>query len=153
MTIQEDIEPAMTFEKLNDDTHCDCLKDAEGNYDDTFSRRINKGTLRDKDFVSKWEKGQRPEGNDCKDVCSFKGISVNLYKNNHDSIIKKYIQSFKISPGYRAYCCMFRFKKNSGKVKHTPGWRDDSHYDFFKCDSFSINDIEVVQCFSLSEHV
>src|SRR5208283_2161165 len=98
-----------------------------------------------KDFRSKWEKGNRPSGTDCKDICSCKGISVNLYMNNRDSIVKKYLKIFRISPGHKAYCCTFKFKSNAGKVKNAPEGGDLSHFNFFKCDSFSINDIEVVE--------
>ncbi|MBF0521059.1 MAG: hypothetical protein HQK92_15220 [Nitrospirae bacterium] len=143
----------MEFKQLHIDTHCDCVKGADENLYEVFARRVRYNPIFDKDFKSKWEKKQPYTNNSCKSICSHKGISVNLFDDStKEDIINKYIKTFTFSPGHKAYCCTFKFRQNAGKLKRTES-QDKSHFDFFKCDSFTLDNLEILEYIDLNDHV
>lgn len=139
----------MIFKQLHSDTECDCVKDAENIPNGVFARRVRSNPLIEKDFASKWEKRHPYPDNSCKSICSHKGVSINLFNDStKEEVLNKYITLFSFSPGHKAYCCTFKLKAEAGKLKNTNSL-DKSHFDFFKCDSFSISDLEILDYIEL----
>lgn len=145
----------MTFEYLNTDTPCDCLGNALEDNLQLFARKINKPTPKESDFKSHWERGKRPQKEtDCEAVCSYKGLSINLCtEQNQEEIIRKFVQTFQIAPKHKDSMMVFRFLSDAGKVKHTPTPKDKSHYDLYKSDTFSLENIEIAQVLVLKEFI
>ncbi len=145
----------MEFRKLHSDTACDCLADAEENCIAIFARKINKPLPRERDFESKWEKGNITfdfNPNDCHLVCALKGVSVNLWNEaSREEVIEKFVTTFSISPKHKDSILVFRFRENAGMLEFTPNRRDEFHFDFFKSDAFSLEEIDVVQVLNLAE--
>ena len=132
----------MGFENITKDTPCDCLKDALLDTETIFARVLNKDTISDKDFYSKWDKGHTSEL--CEEVCGLKGVSVSKIENDaiKQEIIGLYSQVFKISPKYRRGVLLFKFKEVAGLLKPTPDEFNKYHHDFYKTDSFNLSLIE-----------
>ncbi len=136
----------MTFEKITNDSECDCLNKSSENTTNEFIRKLGKPLLEDKDFVSYWERNKRPLIDDCKNICSFKGISMNLYKNEYEEqILNKYKTTMNINPKKGSHYLKFKLLQGAGNVKHTPEENDTSHHDFFKSDDFKLENITVLE--------
>jgi len=147
----------MEFRKLHGDTACNCLTKAESNETDLFARKINKPFAREKDFDSKWEKGNVPfdlNPNDCRTVCGLKGISVNIWnENSQEHVIEKFVTTFRISPRHKDSILVFKFREQSGMVEFTPNRLDEFHYDFYKSDDFALDRIDKIQIINLADFV
>jgi hypothetical protein len=141
----------MTFSNLNSDIICNCLEGSIIDNSTEFALKTNKNFLRENDFKTYWEKERRSD--DCKEICSLKGQSVTIIKNEEDlnSTLSVYKQLFPFSPSYRPFCSLIKFNENSGKVKHTPIEINPLHYDFYKSDNFSINDVSLIKSIPLSD--
>ena len=141
----------MTFLNLNSDITCNCLEGSIIDNSTEFALKTNKDFIRENDFKSYWEKGKRSD--DCKQICSFKGQSVTIIKDEDDlnNTLNVFKQLFPFSPSYRPFCTLIKFNENSGKVKHTPIDINPLHFDFYKCDNFSINDVSLVKSIPLSD--
>lgn len=140
----------MEFEQLHQDTDCDCLKDAKENYENYFARKINKPEPKDSDFKSHWERGKRAEG--CVQICGFKGISVNEWnENTKNDVIQKFLITFRITPKHKDSMLIFKYLEQSGLLFYSPNKNDNSHFDFYKSDTFSLDLIEQTECISLRE--
>lgn len=129
----------MTFEKITNDTTCDCLNGIDQDTVSIFARALNKGAVAEKDFISKWDKTHRAE--DCKNICGLKGISISKIEN--DTIKEEYVaiysKIFKMAPNYRKSVLLFNFKEDAGLVQPTPNEKDKNHHDFYKADDFTLN--------------
>ena len=131
----------MTFDKLLHDTECDCLERAIEDGKNLFARKINKPNPLDKDFYSHWERGKRAD--ECKNICEYKGISVNKWnENDKRAIIKKVLTTFSISPKHKDSIFVFRMIQGAGLIEHTPTKNDATHHDFYKSDEFSLEMLE-----------
>jgi hypothetical protein len=145
----------MTFENLNTDTECSCLDNCLDLNETLYGLKTNKSSLRDVDFNSKWEKGDKTETGDCETVCSKKGLSLSVLSDLDikEKVISIYKQLFPVSPTYKPFLSVIRFKEKSGKIKPTPLDGNPYHHDFYKCDSFSLSNVSLIETISLAEVV
>ena len=81
----------MTFNKISTESGCVCIDDCctqDPNH--VFIRKISKGSLRDSDFRTHWERKKRPESqSSCQEECKRKGLSFYLSPEG-DSIIDQW---------------------------------------------------------------
>lgn len=142
----------MTFNNLHQDTPCDCIEDTKEDFESEYGLKTNKDTIRPVDFDSHWEKGKRPESDACGDVCSYKGKSVTLITpDNLNEVTEIFKQLFPLSPKYKPFLTIVKFADSTGKVKHTPDFRNQYHHDFYKCDNFTFGNISQLQSISLAD--
>ncbi len=135
----------MKFDKIKQDSDCNCFTKAIIDYENEFVRKLRKEKIDEKDFLTHWERNIRPESLECDNICSSKGVSVNLFKSDFEKlIIEKYKTTFNINPKKGAYILKFKFLENAGKVKYSPEENDTTHYNFFKADDFSIEMIKII---------
>src|SRR5690606_31835328 len=95
--------------------------------------------------ASHWERGVGVDSKSCEDICNYKALSIN--KSSEDieqQIYEHYKATFNINPKKGNHCLKFRFKEKAGTVIHAPIPNADSHYNFFKSDSFDISYIEKI---------
>lgn len=136
----------MSFEQIIQDCSCHCTAGSQEDYHNLYIKKVDGPELRDKDFVTKWEKSHRPQDmNDCKAVCGYKGVSVNIVNNEQDIIetVQVYKTTLSIQPKGKSKYVVFRFKIDSGVVKSTPNAHSNTHCDFYKCDQFALSSIAV----------
>ncbi|MBN8653716.1 MAG: hypothetical protein J0L67_19965 [Cytophagales bacterium] len=132
----------MTFEKLHSDVKCNCTDKAESDTVNEYVRKLKKDTIQDSDFATHWERGIKPERDECEDICSYKGVSINQFKEEFEKlIVSKYINTFTINPKKGAHYLKFKLKEETGKVKFTPEDDDQSHYNLFKSDTFTLESL------------
>jgi hypothetical protein len=132
----------MDFKNLLQDTDCDCLENAVQDNRHFYARKINKPAPLDRDFKSHWERGKQSVDN-CEKICGLKGISMNLWNQTTEkAIIKKFLTTFSITPKHKDSIFVFKCLPESGLTKYTPNEEDDSHYDFYKSDEFSLDKLE-----------
>jgi hypothetical protein len=112
----------MDFDKLHSDCNCICTQAAEENVSSMFVIKTMKNAIREKDFVSYWEKGKRQkEGDECEIICSLKGNSVTIVDETSMDTVKRIFQEiFSIAPSFKPYFTIVKFKQRGGLVKHTP---------------------------------
>lgn len=142
----------MTFENLNVDSNCDCLKNAQEDLESSFALKTMKDQLRENDFKTYWEKGRTSEN--CQEACSFKGQSVTIVNNEDDlnKTIEVYKKLFPFSPKYKSHITIIKFLKSAGVVKSTPiETINPLHYDFYKSDDFNLDKINFVKSTSLGD--
>lgn len=135
----------MTFNKVTQGSTCDCLNGTVEDTSSTYARVLNKESVTDSDFMSKWEKNHRSA--DCGKICGLKGISVSKIANEtvKEKIVKQYSQIFKISPNYRRGVLLFKLKGTAAVIKETPSKGNEHHNDLYKSDVFELNLIEEVE--------
>ena len=136
----------MTFERISSDTSCDCLAKTEIDTSNEYVRKLRKDKVEERDFLTHWEREIRPESQECEDICSYKGVSINQFKNEYESqILNKYKTTFKFNPKKGAYYLKFKFNENVGRIKYAPEDDDISHYNFFKADEFQIENLLILE--------
>lgn len=136
----------MTFEKINSDTKCDCLSKAVVDTSNEYVRKLRKDKVEERDFLSHWERGIQPETEDCENICSYKGVSINQLKPEFENqILEKFKTTFKINPKKGSYYLRFRLNEDAGKVKFAPEEDDKSHYNLFKADDFNLEKLVIVK--------
>mgnify|MGYP000109059611 CR=1 FL=1 len=130
--------------ELNDNDQC--LKEAIfPRCSDVLARRIDKNHVKDQDFKTEWEKDKRPGVNGVeKNECELKAISVNLIKENFDQVVNKYKRMRSFSPNHKNFICLFQIDKEDALIVNAPEIEDVSHYNLYKCQSFDINKIKVI---------
>lgn len=135
----------MTFENVTKDTTCNCLVGSSEDTDSTFARVLFKEKPTDKDFYSKWDKGNIDT--DCEKVCGLKGVSVSKVGDEtvKNKIVSYYSDIFKISPNYKRGVLIFKLKKDAGVIKPTPSRGNPYHNDLYKSDTFSLSSVEEVE--------
>lgn len=150
----------MTFEKLHQDTPCNCLSnDCFEDVQSHWGLKTNKELLRENDFRSKHEKGQidQEKTYECDELCSLKGMSMSLVKNttqdNKDAILEIYKQLFPSAPKYKPYLSIIKFKAGLGLIKYSPLADNPFHHDLYKCDTFEHSEVELIESISLSDNV
>ena len=131
----------MTFDDILKDTNCDCFKEIFEDNESLFARKINKPIPLDKDFASHWERGKRAEN--CKEICGYKGLSINLWnETTKNDVIEKFLTTFSITPKHKDSIFVLKFLPQAGVVKHTPNKHDETHFDFYNSDDFSLDMLE-----------
>ena len=139
----------MEFKNLHSDiSPCDCIQEAAEDKSSVFVRKIDDKKIKDRNFRSKWEQGRAGVRHDCKGKCSAKGISVSNAKER-DQVIKLFKSSFNIAPGFHPVMCFFKLGNGAGIVKPTPSKNNIFHCDFYKCDTFSVKNIDVIEYLEL----
>jgi len=135
----------MTFEKLHEGTSCNCVTEIENSVMGLFIKKIDGPELREKDFFSYWEKGKTPERDACDDICSYKGVSIDFLESEGDiaRMMEVYKRTLSIKPKGKTKYITFNIKLDGGLTKHTPTSASPTHHDFYKCDAFTIDAIQV----------
>lgn len=64
-------------------------------------------------------------------------------------VIEKYQTTLAIKPRGAKYYCRLRMLPHAGVFWQTPSRTDPSHHTFFKCDSFTLSDVQVLHVESL----
>jgi len=135
----------MEFNNLKENTVCNCIEDAKEDYENNYAIKTMKTELRIQDFKSYWEKSKRPETNECKEVCSLKGVSVSIFNDEtKDAVINIYKTLFPLAPKYKPILKVVKLYDKSGMVKHTPSKLNSHHFDFYKCDTFDFTKVELI---------
>jgi len=142
----------MTFNKLKFVSECNCLSDAIIDTESQFGRVTSTDNLKDKDFRSKFEKsGKDIEGN-CKKKCSHRGISLSIVNDESISdVISIFKELFPISPRYKRFINIISFTEKAGLVKRTQSKNNKHHWDLYKCDTFSLQEINLIESISLAD--
>jgi hypothetical protein len=136
----------MTFEKINNNPDCDCITQSMIDTENQFVRKLRGTTLVEKDFHSHWEREIGRDEIECEKVCSYKGISINMFTSEHEEMIfNKYKTTFSINPKKGAYCLKFKFKDGAGKVKFASEDDDNTHYNLYKSDSFTLDHLDIIE--------
>lgn len=142
----------MTFSKLHLNLECDCLEHAVLDTISNFGLKTNKSTIRDRDFRSKWEKTGKDIDEDCKRKCLYRSVSVSkINAENREEVFTIFKQLFPISPKYKPYLNIFSCQDSAGLVKETPSKKNRYHCSFYKCDTFTIQNIIPVESISLKD--
>ena len=143
----------MEFANLHNDIKCNCTDNCYADTVSLFAMKTMKSFLREADFLSYWQKGKRPIGEECKDICSYKGNSMSIFTDESKEVVKAYYKAiFPIAPGYKPFISIIKFKDDSGVVKHTPDEGNPHHYDFYKCDTFlQHKQVELIESKSFAE--
>lgn len=136
----------MTFEKLNIDTNCDCLKGSVEDSENEYFRRLKRQVCSDDDFLTHWERGINKDSTDCRIICSTKGVSVNVIENeNNEQIIDKYKVTFSINPKIGNHLLKFKLKSGAGMVKRAKTKDNTSHCNFYKADDFTLSNLDIIE--------
>jgi len=144
----------MHFNKITENTICDCFHDAIEDITNLFVRSVRKSPdLKDADFRNHFERSKKPNDEiNCDEVCGFHGVSIEIWNEVSSSVLlKKYNYSASIAPQFKKNLSIIKFKANNGLVKHTPNQIEynEYHYDFYKEDSFKVSDLELIEMVSL----
>jgi hypothetical protein len=147
----------MEFNNLLSDSNCNCLTNCNQDVSSFFGVKTNKNFLRDVDFTSHWEKSGGREESDCEKVCGEKGKSMSITQNDKtnskEDVIKIFQQLFPVTPKYKPFLSIVKFKEDAGLIKVTPLKDNPFHHDFYKCDTFSLTLVELVEVIPLGENV
>lgn len=144
----------MNFYKISEQTACNCFIDAVENTTDTFVRRVRRSNnLSDSDFKNHIERNKIPVNKDhCDEVCGLYGVSVELWsQESYKPLMDKYLTTAALSPQFKKNLSVIRFMPNDGLIKHTPNQEEynEFHYDFYKEDTFSVNNLNLIEMIPL----
>jgi hypothetical protein len=143
----------MTFQNLQKDTDCNCIDGAVIDTTNEYVRKLRKTALEEIDFKTHWERGIKGDSEECDSICNYKGISINQFRDEFvKQILTKYQTTFKINPKKGGYCLKFKLKPDAGKVKFAPEDDDKSHYNFFKSDSFDLNNLDIIETINFGKN-
>lgn len=135
----------MTFNQIEKDTNCVCIKDAFEDFQGVYARKINKkgATPKERDFKSYWEGGKRPDDEtDCNLTCRYKGVSINPWNTATKNFVQElFTESVRISPKHKKKICIFKLAAEGGRYRHTPIEGNEDHHDLMKSDQFSMESI------------
>lgn len=128
----------MTFNKLHENTVCNCLEGSAENLNDTFARTVTKTTkVKVSDFKSYHECNKSPADDTCKSICSYRGVSVDIWNTvSQEAVFKRICKTFEISPGLKKVLLIFKMKQHAGKIAYTPNPENPFHHDLYKSDEF-----------------
>lgn len=137
----------MKFDKTPIIHDCNCLENANEDSHNHFLRRVYSNTPNDTDFHTYAELGKIPKDN-CKDKCSYNGVSINLTTElTYQLIIKKYKENIQARKKINAqisipeYCFRFKMRETAGKIIQSGN--EVTHFTFYKADDFTVdNSIE-----------
>ena len=140
----------LTYTKLHLNLDCDCIINAMSDTISNFGRKTNKSSLRINDFKSNWEKNGSEEDGNCKRKCSHRSISLSkITVENKELVLDVFRETFRIAPSYKPYINIIKLKETAGVVKKSPSRNNPHHYDFFKCDTFALTDVETIEVIQL----
>lgn len=136
----------MTFTQILNGIECNCIDGSNEDTTNKYAIKTIKKELRIQDLHSYHDKDKQNDKLDCKNICSFRGVSISLYNSEtQEYVLGVYKELFPLSPKYKPYVKIIKFGESSGNVKHTPSSKNSHHYDFYKCDTFALDKIEVIE--------
>lgn len=143
----------MEFTNLQHDVNCDCVKECTHNANELYALKTMDIHLTDDDFISYWERGRRDKkSNSCHAICRLKAQSISIMNDEtRDEVKDIYMQLFPLTPAYIKYLSIIRFKNDCGVTKPSPSSRNPHHYDFYKCDEFKLENVELISSVNLHE--
>ena len=144
----------MEFKNLHADINCDCVVDCSHEPETLFALKTPEKSLSELDFKSYWDLGRREKKNNgCNATCALKAQSISIINDENQNVVKNiYQEIFKITPGYYGpYYTIVKFKDECGLTKASPSTRNPYHYDFYKCDEFKLENVELVSSVNLHE--
>ena len=142
----------MTFNNLKLIPECNCLENAVIDAESQFGRVTSSKNLKDRDFKSKFEKSGNDVDGNCKQKCSYRGISLSkINDNNVTDVISIFKEFFPIAPRYKRYINIISITEKAGLVKQTPSKNNKHHWDLFKCDTFTLQEINKIKSISLAD--
>lgn len=143
----------MPFTKISDNIECSCLTDSYSDLSNTFARKVRKAPdIKEGDFKNHYERDRFPDSNNCKDICGFHGVSVEIWSDASSKILlEKYLTTANYSPKHKNNLSIFKFKEDAGVIKYTPDQEvfNEFHYDFYKEDLFAVDRLELVKMIPL----
>jgi hypothetical protein len=125
-----------------------CLRSAEKDTGTTFCRGVLSSPVTMDDFKSHWEFGRRPRRASAIQICNLKGVSLKKFRD-HGFTREFFLTTAKISPmgkPYKFYCNL-NLTEAAGLVKET----GNDHYNFYKCDEFTLDMVEVKEYRALND--
>jgi hypothetical protein len=142
----------MTFDKIISTPNCDCFENTFKDHQTSFALKINRGFLRDGDFKTHWEKGLQ-EYDNCDSACSLKSKSISILRTDYDltETLKVFKELFLVSPKYKPYFAVIRFKEESGRIKLTPSAHNKRHCDLYKSDLFNKEMVDLIKTIPLED--
>lgn len=136
----------MEFINIFKDSNCNCLENSKEDFASHYAIKTMKESLRVQDFNSYWEKGKRPNSNDCKEICSYKGVSISIFnEETKEEVVNIFKELFPLAPRYKPYLKVIKLYDSSGVVKHTPNEVNIHHYDFYKSDTFEFSKVDIIE--------
>ncbi|MDQ1855770.1 hypothetical protein [Chryseobacterium sp. WLY505] len=144
----------MNFNKIDNNTECNCLHDSYVDLNSHFARRVRKAPdMKDADFKSHFERGRITESSQCEDICGLHGVSIEIWNDvSSDVLMKKYQATANYSPKHKNNLSIFVIKSSAGRIKHTPRQIDEYnpfHYDLYKEDCFTVDCLELIEMIPL----
>lgn len=152
----------MTFNSVHQDLGaCNCINLLKAVIDteSSFTRCVG-----EKDVDLSWFKSFHALGRESKrelkgdaQRCKWRGVSVNKLTVNKAAIKGAYERIPLISPKSQLlirikYICIFKMKKNAGKVADTSRSEPNAdHHTMFTCDGFDLERLEVLNVVPLEE--
>ncbi len=151
----------MTFQNLESGHQCRCLEGSVADFKNLFVRRVSKASeLKDRDFRTKHEKGKEPPTeNNCQKICgNYRSISIDIWNEESKDIrLDHYTLGLLFAPKWKNNLAVIRFGNDTGFVKHTPINEESTlnpfHYDFYKCDTFELKNVELLEMIPLNRYV
>lgn len=147
----------MTFSRVAKRTKCKCMEETLC-LEDTqtvYLHKVSNEKPVESDFRTYWERGKKPNDlNDCLAVCLHKGLS--FYPSPlADNVVVHWQQTHRFSPQWKTYICRIKIKPLAGLIRHTPSRAQypgaEHHHTFFKCDSFTVDRLDLTTASLLSE--
>jgi hypothetical protein len=145
----------MTHDHLQKSTNCNCLE--KNCFEDVISLwgiKTNKNHLRENDFITHFERGEKHIDIECEEICSLLGKSMCIINDgsldHKDEVLTIYKALFPLAPGYKPFLSVIRFKKDSGLIKYTPLQTNKFHHDFYRSDTFTYSEVELIETISLA---
>jgi hypothetical protein len=138
----------MTFNQLHENIECNCVVNSAENTSNHFARNVSKTTkVKATDFRSHHERGKIQTDNSCKTVCSYRGVSIDIWnEESKKKISDRLNRSHEISPGVKKVLLIFKLKKDAGQIEFSPTSDNPFHYDLYKADGFdSQSHIEFIE--------
>ncbi len=143
----------MTFQKITDNTECDCFDKSYTDMISTFARKVRKApAIKEPDFRNHIERNKLPENSTCSEICGFHGVSIEIWnEDSSEVLLEKYLYTANISPSHKNNLSIFKLKENAGVIKHTPDQLEynEFHYDFYKDDTFTVENLELIEMIPL----
>ena len=136
----------MTFVETLANVACPCTDKCSSDADIKFIKKIDGPAIKDKDFLTYWEKGNEPETNECVDICGDRAVSINCIKNASELVatLEVYKRTLNIKPKGKTKYILFTIPKGNGLHKSTPSVENPTHYDFYKADGFTVSGLSII---------
>ena len=143
----------MDFNNILNGHTCKCLDNCIEDNSNIFARKVSKNKLTNSDFKTHFERNKIPESEDCEFICGYRGISIYIWdESSKEQLKQRFSVTNNLSPQSKKNIAVFSFKKDAGLLKNTPNQAqgfDEFHYDFFKCDGFTLERVDFKELISI----